>query len=260
MPGAKSPESAVELDERLLATPPLALSSCRTVACEMSEVAITALKKAMAAMGSYSTDLVTEIREAEEQTDQHEDSLGTYLVKLSAKSISEADSREAAMLLKVIGDFERISDHGVNIVESVEELRDKGIEFSSTALNELNMLFDAVSEILDLTYTAFSKNDLNAAHMVEPLEQVIDKLKEELRSRHILRLQQGMCTIDAGFIWSDLITNLERTSDHCSNIAGGIIDLSQSTMNIHESLRAIKSGDDKYKAEYEQFSTKYSLV
>jgi len=257
---SKTPESNAELDDRLLATPPLALERCHAVAKEMSSTSIAALKKAIFAMKSYSSSLAYEIRELEETSDHYEDSLGTYLVKLSTKSISEADSREAAMLLKAIGDFERISDHGVNLIETIEEMHDKDFEFSDSADSELRTLFDAVNEILDLTLTAFQENDLSAAYHVEPLEQVIDKLKEELRSRHIDRLQQGKCSIEAGFIWSDLLTNLERTSDHCSNIAGCIIDLSQSTMNIHESLRTLKSSDLNFKEDFELFSSKYALA
>ena len=260
VPDAKAPEHNAELDERLLTTPPMALERCRSVAGEMSDASISALKKALSSMTEYSSSLANDVRELEEKSDHFEDALGTYLVKLSTKSISEADSREAAMLLKAIGDFERISDHSVNILEAVEEMKDKEFIFTPSALKELSVLFDAVNEILDLTATAFKHNDLDAAYRVEPLEQVIDKIKENLRSRHIDRLQQGTCSIEAGFVWSDLLTNLERTSDHCSNIAGCIIDLSQHTMNIHESLRALKSDDVNFKEEFEKYSSKYSIV
>ncbi len=260
VPDAKTPEHNAELDERLLTTPPMALERCRAIAAQMSDASISALKKSLSSMNTYSSSLASDVRELEEKSDHFEDALGTYLVKLSTKSISEADSRESAMLLKAIGDFERISDHSVNILEAVEEMKDKEFVFSDSALKELSVLFDAVNEILDLTSTAFKLNDLDAAYRVEPLEQVIDKIKEELRSRHIDRLQQGTCSIEAGFVWSDLLTNLERTSDHCSNIAGCVIDLSQRTMNIHQSLRALKSDDIKFKEEYEKYSSKYTLA
>ena len=163
------------------------------------------------------------------------------------------------MLLKIIGDFERISDHSVNILESAEELRAKNISFTDSAKEEMNTLKAAVSEILDKAIIAFEDNDTDAISSIEPLEQVIDGLKERMRTNHILRLQQGGCTIDAGFIWSDLITNFERTSDHCSNIAGCLIDFRHNDMNIHENIRAIKNEDSLYGQKYKEYSSKYTL-
>ena len=186
--------------------------------------------------------------------------LGTYLVRLSAKQISEADSAEAAKLLKVIGDFERIADHAVNLLESAEELQGKQLTFTTSARSEFEMISSAVSEILDLSLTAFLADDLESASMVEPLEQVIDQLKEQMRTRHILRLQQGLCSIDAGFIWADLLTNLERTSDHCSNIAGCVIDMAQCNMNLHESLRSMKNDSEDFRQEFNAYVKKYSLL
>ena len=179
----------------------------------------------MVSLRSYTPALAASIREKEDKTDHYEDILGTYLVNLSTRQISEADSREAAKLLKMIGDFERIADHAVNILESAEELRDKELRFTEDASSDLTVVSAAVRDILDLSLNAFLHDDLNAASMVEPLEQVIDQLKEQLRTRHILRVQKGDCSIDAGFAWSDLLTNLERTADHCSNIAGCVIDI-----------------------------------
>ena len=186
--------------------------------------------------------------------------MGTYLVKLSAKPISESDSGEAASLLKIIGDFERISDHAVNILESAEELEGKGLAFTAAAVSELQIIASAVGEILDLTLTAFLSNDPKTAFMVEPLEQVIDQLKEQLRTRHILRLQKGVCSIDVGFVWSDLLTNLERTSDHCSNIAGCVIDMMHHNMNIHESLRSIRNDSEEFQQKFRAYASKYSLI
>ena len=160
----------------------------------------------------------------------------------------------------VIGDFERISDHSVNILESVEELREKNMQFTSDAIGELNVLCGAVSEILTLSYMAFINNDLNSARDVEPLEQVIDGLKSRLRDGHIKRLQEGTCSIEAGFVWADLITNLERTSDHCSNIAGLVIEMSHSEMDIHKYLKKIKRDPDgKFSELFENYSQKYTL-
>ena len=159
------------------------------------------------------------------------------------------------MILRLIGDFERISDHGVGVLESSEELKQKEMSLSEPAYAELRVLTGAVDEIVDLSLRAFRDNDLEAAARVEPLEQVIDGLKDQLRARHIDRLQQGACTIEAGFIWSDILTDLERAADHCSNIAASVIDMAQHNMNLHESLRAVRSGSD---AEYEQLFQAYS--
>ena len=223
----------------------------------MAETAASALKDSLTSLRDYSSELAASIREKEELTDHYEDLLGTYLVKLSAKQISEADSAEAAKLLKMIGDFERISDHAVNLLESAEELENKGLAFTSSAVSELEILSSAVNEILDLSLTAFLADDLKTASMVEPLEQVIDGLKEQMRTRHILRLQQGLCSIDAGFIWADLLTNLERTSDHCSNIAGCVIDMAQRNMNIHEVLHETRNSSEDFRQKYKTFAGKY---
>ena len=160
-------------------------------------------------------------------------------------------------MLKMIGDFERISDHAVNLLESTEELENKGLAFTSSAVSELEIISSAVNEILDLSLTAFLEDDLRSASMVEPLEEVIDGLKKQMRTRHILRLQQGLCSIAAGFIWADLLTNLERTSDHCSNIAGCVIDMAQGNMNIHEILREAKNSSEDFRQKYKSFAGKY---
>ncbi|MDE6184488.1 MAG: Na/Pi cotransporter family protein, partial [Lachnospiraceae bacterium] len=260
VPDAKQPEMQSELDERLLTTPPIALERCRKVAAEMAQTAVSALKESVIYLQhNDAPELAASIREKEEKTDYYEDILGTYLVKLSAKQISESDSAEAAKLLKIIGDFERISDHAVNILESAEELKKKGLAFTPAAVSELQILAMAISEILDLTLTAFLLNDPKAASMVEPLEQVIDQMKEQLRTRHILRLQKGACSIDVGFVWSDLLTNLERTSDHCSNIAGCVIDMTRYNMNIHESLRSIRNDSEGFRQKFRAYANKYSF-
>ena len=260
VPEAQKPEIQTELDDRLLTTPPIALKRCREVAADMAETAVSALKESLTALRGYSPELAASIREKEELTDHYEDLLGTYLVKLSTKQISEADSTEAAKLLKMIGDFERISDHAVNLLESAEELENKGLAFTVSAVSELEIISSAVNEILDLSLTAFLDDDLKAAAMVEPLEEVIDGLKEQMRTRHILRLQQGLCSIDAGFIWADLLTNLERTSDHCSNIAGCVIDMAQHNMNIHETLRSTKNDSEDFQQGFKSYAKKYTLL
>ena len=206
-----------------------------------------------------SVGLASSIRKKENKTDHYEDILGTYLVKLSAKQIGESDSAEAAKLLKLIGDFERIADHAVNLLESAEELRKKELVITDAAASELEVISRAVNEILDLSLNAFLQDDVEAAFMVEPLEQVIDHLKEQMRTRHILRLQQGACSIDSGFVWSDLLTDLERTSDHCSNIAGCVIDMAQRNMELHQSLREFRNDSERFRELYKAYTKKYTL-
>ena len=252
-------EAAVELDERLLATPSLALRQCRAVANDMAECAVRALENALTAFTHYTPVLADSIRADEDRCDHYEDVIGTYLVKLSAQKMGEAESEEATELLKTIGDLERISDHAVNVLESAEELQAKGLSFSGSARAELITLSDAIREILSLAETAFLHQDVEAAMKVEPLEQVIDTLKEEMRTRHILRMQQGQCSIEAGFVWSDLLTDLERTSDHCSNIAGCVIDAAQHNLNLHETLHAIRRNDDSFQRRFRSYLEAYSL-
>ncbi len=259
VPDSKQPEVFEELDERLFATPSIALEQCYAVASEMAETSVMALKNALASLRSFSPELAASIREKEDKTDHYEDILGTYLVNLSARRISETDSREAAKLLKMLSDFERIADHAVNILESAEELQNKGLRLTAAAETELTTISAAVSDILDLSLQAFLQNDLTAAARVEPLEQVIDQLKEQLRTRHILRLQKGDCTIDAGFAWLDLLTNLERTADHCSNIAGCVIDAAHDNLNLHQSLRDARSGSEEFQERYAEYTRKYSI-
>lgn len=259
IPDAKKEEKSIELDERLLLTPPLALERCRVMAVEMAETSVSALKDSIKSLFNYSDELAESVREKEEKSDNYEDMLGTFLVKVSELQISESDSREAGKLLKMIGDFERISDHAVNILESAEEMREKNIEFTPVALKEIKTIAEAVNEILTISYESFRDSDISNAIRVEPLEQVIDDLKEKLRINHIRRLQQGGCSIDAGFIWSDLLTNFERTSDHCSNIAGTIVDISQHNLNLHQSLRAFKNDSETYKNYYAEYTAKYEV-
>lgn len=255
----KGDEKQAMLDERLLTTPAVALERCRALTAQMAEVAVSALKDSLASLTDYTPALAERIREAEDETDKYEDLLGTYLVKLSSMQIGDTDSAEAAKLLRVIGDFERISDHSVNIVESAEELKEKEFAFSADAKKELQILCGAVDEILELSLKSFRDNDIESANHVEPLEQVIDNLKEKLRSNHIRRMQQGGCTIEAGFVWSDLLTNLERTSDHCSNIAGCVVDTLHGNLDLHESLREFRRDSKEYDSEYKRYSEKYAI-
>lgn len=258
-PKDKAEEKQSMLDERLLTTPAVALERCRALTARMAEVAVGALRDSMTSLTEYTPALAEKIREAEDESDKYEDVLGTYLVKLSSLQIGDTDSAEAAKLLRVIGDFERISDHSVNIVESAEEMQEKEFIFSDDAKKELLVLCGAVNEILDLSLKSFENNDIEAAALVEPLEQVIDTLKEKLRSNHIRRMQQGDCTVEVGFIWSDLLTNLERTSDHCSNIAGCVVDTLHGNLDLHESLRSFRRDSEEYDREYKRYSSKYAI-
>ena len=252
-------EQPVELDERLLATPPLALQQCRAVAEEMAACAAEALNRGLDAFSAYTPELAEGIRRDEKRCDRYEDALGTYLVRLSTQQMGAAESEEATELLKTIGDFERISDHAVNVLESAEELRTKGLTFSKAAQRELDVLSKAVRDILALALRAFREKDMDAAGQVEPLEQVIDDLKEQMRTRHILRLQQGQCSIETGFVWCDLLTDLERTSDHCSNIAGCVIDAAQHDLNLHETLRSVRHSDGTYRQRLDTCAEVYRL-
>ena len=252
-------EVVTELDERLLPTPSLALRQSRAVACEMAECSVRALNNALTALTANTSELAQSIRDDEERCDHYEDILGTYLVKLSAQKLGRAESEESTELLKTIGDFERISDHAVNILSSAEEMTRKNLTFSANAKNELITITSAIREILSLALKAFERRDNDIASQVEPLEQVIDTLKEQMRTRHILRMQQGQCSIEAGFVLSDLLTDLERTSDHCSNIAGCIIDASHHNLNLHETLREAKSADSGFQSTFHSYAEKYQL-
>ena len=256
VPLEKTPEKTTVLDERLLETPPLAIDRCRTLANEMASDAVTALRYGMACLTEYDEKKIEYINKIEDKTDEYEDLIGTYLVKLSSRQLSDADSMESAKLLKIIGDLERISDHAVNLTDSAQEMRDKKLSFSDSAAAELKNLVSATEEILSLTENALVNTDLASAANVEPLEQIIDRLKENMRTNHILRLQKGDCTMETGFVWSDILTNLERTSDHCSNIAGCVIDGEQHNLNIHESLREEKYSEF-FKKQFEMYKEKY---
>ena len=259
VPDGKEEEKTAELDERLLATPPLALEQCRAVTGNLAQAAVEALKGGLRALTGLDGKLAEEVRAQEEKTDHYEDLLGTYLVKLSARPLSADDNRQAAKLLRVISDFERIGDHAVNLLRSAEEMGEKELLFTDAARGELSVLTGAVEEILDRSLGAFLADDWEGAVQVEPLEQVIDALKEEMRTRHILRLQRGECGVEAGFVWSDLLTDLERVADHCSNIAGCVIDTHRHNLNLHETLRKAQK-EETFQIQLRTFQEKYRLA
>ncbi len=259
IPDYEAIEQTEELDARLLGSPSLALERCGHVLDTMAQKAIGALKDSIDTIYSYDEKHALRIREAEDETDHLEDILGTYLVKLTSTQLGENESAKATEYMKMIGDYERIADHAVNILQSAEEMNQKEIVLSEEAKKEYSQLTDAVEEILDLSYTAFKETDLNAARKTEPLEQVVDEVKESLRTRHILRLQKGECSVDAGFVWSDLLTNLERVADHCSNISGCVLDTARHTMNIHQNQRLLRNSGKEYSRELQKLRAKYKI-
>ncbi len=259
IPDNKKPELVEKLDERLLVTPPIALERCRMLCADMANAAIEALDKGMACLENYSIELTQAVRDLEDKTDHYEDILCSYLVKLSTMAANENDSIEAAGLLKVIGDFERIADHAVNLVESAEELSVKEMAFSVEAKKELSVICAAVKEVASYARDAFMTGDLSVAEQVEPLEEVVDDLKETLRFRHIRRLQKGLCSIEFGFVWADLLTGLERISDHSSNVAVCVLDMANHNMNQHEAVRLMHKDSDHFNQTYKMYSRKYSL-
>ena len=259
VPDSASPEKKVELDERLLKAPALALERCRILMDDMAKVSMESISMSLSSLGDYTDDIAREIQEKEDLTDHYEDVMGTYLVKLSATKIGNDESIMAAEYLKLISDFERISDHSVDVMKSSREMKDKGIDFTDEADSELSVMIDAIKEITHLAYTAFVKGDLNAAFKVEPLEQVVDYLKEEIRTRHIKRLQKGNCSIEAGFVLNDLLTSMQRVSDHCSNIAGCVIDADMNNLNLHQTLKDYKHNSQKFNKVFEAFKKQYAL-
>ena len=252
-------EQTEELDSRLLGSPSLALERCGQVLDSMARIAVSAMKDSIGSITKYDEEIALRIREAEEKTDHLEDILGTYLVKLTSTQLGENESAKATEYMKLIGDYERIADHAVNILQSSEELVQKDIVFSAEAQEEFNKISGAVEDILDLSYLAFKDTDLKASRETEPLEQIVDEMKEMLRTRHILRLQKGECSVDAGFVWSDLLTNLERVADHCSNISGCVLDTFGHTMNIHQNQRLLRNNEEDYRQELQKLRVKYKV-
>ncbi len=259
-PKVSEKEANNELDERLMTTPAVAIERCRVLTNKMAKVSVGALKNSISQLNGVDLDIASKIRDDEGTADHYEDILGSYLVKLNTYPMSDKDSNESSKLLFCIGDLERISDHAVNILESAEEIKAKEMSFSEQAMKELNTMASAVEEIVDLAYTALRNSDLSSAAKVEPLEQVVDSLKNQLRSRHILRLKKGECSIEAGFVWSDILTNLERVADHCSNIAGCVIEMSHDSLEVHEYLHKIKAENPDFKEMYGEYAQKYALV
>lgn len=247
------------LDERLFSTPAVAIDQSRNVTVTMAQLSQKTLLDAMSMLASYDEKVAESVRKGEKKADSYEDTIGGYLVKLSSHSLTDADSRELSMQLHLIGDLERLSDHALNILESAEELKDKKMSFSGAAEKEMKNIVAATTEILELSIKAFVENDLESAALVEPLEQVIDVLKEDMRHGHIERLRKNECTIEQGFVFNDLITNLERVSDHCSNIAACVTETAHARFDMHKFVRSMKKNSEEFDAKYNAFLGKYSV-
>lgn len=248
------------LDERLLKTPSVAIEQCRNVCIRMARLTQETLKMSMEVVTTYDAKKCAEVIDNENAIDIFEDKIGSYILKISSKDLSENDSKIVSSMLHTIGDLERISDHAVNIVEAAEEMHSKKIKFSQQALRELPVIVNAVSEILDMSINAFVSGDVNLAKNVEPLEDVIDQLRSDLKTRHIERLRNGKCTIELGFILQDLLTNFERVSDHCSNIAVYLIQISDNSMDTHEYMNELKKLDrSEFMDEFNDYKNKYIL-
>ena len=258
IPDDKIKEKYDELDTRLFVTPTLALAQAKSSLSDMADTSRKAITMALKSVNNYSDKLYEDILKQEDKNDRYEDKIGTYLVDLSSKNtLSESESKEVSKMLKIIGDLERIADHAINIGQASRELRDKNLSLSEDAIKEMDNMLNAVKECVDLSLLAFEKDDLAIALKVPPLEEVIDELKAILRANHIDRVKRRQCSIEAGFIWSDLLTNLERVGDHCNNIATEIIDdLNYDNRYFHKTKRHA-SDDEGYDAMYRDYSLKY---
>ena len=257
---SKEAETSVLLDKRLIATPPLAVSQCREKTVEMAQGAKKALHEALRAMFDYSDKAVLSVEEKEQLLDEMEDQLSTFLLELSAVSLTDEDSRTVTELLHTISDFERISDHAMNMIEITQEMEQNSRSFSDSAKNDFSTLFAALTEITELTVKAFENNDTELALNVEPLEEVIDDLTAEIRDKHIDRLRKGECSPELGVYLSDLLINCERVSDHCSNIAVSIIQIAKSSMRSHVYLNELKAQrSEQFIGAYNSYCEKYRL-
>ncbi len=258
--GTKETDAFAALDERFLSMPTFAVEKCRDLVCEMARIAVDSFRRAALLMDSYDNGRFEAVKDLEKLVDKYEDKTSSYLVKIAGNQMSQNDSKVVSELLHTIGDIERISDHALNIAEAAKEIHDKNITFSQTATADLRVITGAVTEILDMAVAALSDDNLAMAKCVEPLEQVIDNLKRQIKNGHISRLRQGDCTIELGFILSDLLTNYERISDHCSNIAVCVIEIAQGSFETHEYLSKIKAGEvAEFNDMYEKYTEKYHI-
>ena len=256
--GDEKEEKLAFLDERLLNTPSVAIAECGVKAVDMARLAEKTMLRSLSLLENYDEKTAEEVVKNEDRLDHYEDRLGTILVRLSGRALSDEDSRNVSKQLHTIGDFERIGDHAVNLLKTAQEIHEKDIRFSSSARMELQTLFVALQEILSITTRAYAENDLRLAARVEPLEQVIDGLVADIKSNHIARLQKGHCTIEMGFVLSDLLTNCERVSDHCSNIAVAQIETAENAYQAHKYLNALKNSDDAgFRSAFDDYRARF---
>lgn len=257
---AEDQETANLLDERLIQSPTIAVQRATEVTVAMAGIASKALHMSLSLFENYDPKVADRVRELENKADNYEDALGSYLVKVSAADVSESDTKQITKLLHIIGDFERISDHAVNIVESAEEMNDKKIEFSPEAKAELATLRRAIGDIVNMAEEAFASNNLELAINIEPLEEVVDGLKAQIKHNHILRLQKSECTIEHGFILADMLTDFERVSDHCSNVGCCMIEMiTENSLDMHKYIEHIHSESKTFKKKYEEYQKEYSI-
>ena len=244
------------LDDILLKTPAVAVHSCLNATMQMADLTQETILAALKILTEYSEESAENITENEDIIDGFEDKINSYLMKISKSSVTGKDSRSVSKMMHCVGNFERISDHAVNLVESAQEMHDKGIFFSPECVNEINVITDAIAENINKAFDAYKNGDLGIAHKVEPLEEVVDNLSTELKNRHIRRLQNDECTVELGYIFQDVLTNLERISDHCSNIAGCLIETDEKA-NIHAYLHDVKENDETFRKEYRSYAEDY---
>lgn len=260
IPNTDEKKHTAFLDERIFNNTPLAISECRRLVNEMADYTKEAILTSLELIGNYDAQKAEFVKTTENITDKYEDKLGTYLVRLSSNNLSEEDSHAVSRMLHSLGDLERISDHALNISKTSLEIKEKNIVFSESAKHELNVMISALKEIIEITIGSFENDDFDMASKVEPIEQVIDKLKDELKSRHVDRLQKGECTIQLGFVFSDLLTNIERVSDHCSNIAVYTIKQDSDKLDTHKYLKKVRDAAiGNFAKEYNEYEKKYSL-
>ena len=248
------------LDSRFLSRPGLALEHCKNAAIDMANLARESLFLSIQLLEAFDKKAADKVIELEELVDNYEDELGSYLVKLSSKHLTEKDSQEISVLLHSIGDFERISDHAINIMESAEEMHEKKLYFSRKAEEELKIFTEAIKDIVNTTVQVFQQEDLKLAAMVEPMEETVDNLNSEIKKRHVKRLRKGKCTIEMGFVLSDITTNYERVSDHCSNIALCLLQLNEENFGTHGFQDSMSVRDNAaFTAEVNRLKEHYQL-
>ena len=260
IPDSKDDPQPVMLDERLLATPAIAVEQTRVLAADMAKLVRKSVQAAIALLGNYSEKGYNEVAKLEKEADNYEDEIGTYLVKVSMQELSDADSRDVTKILHSITDFERISDHALNIAQSAREMAEKKLNFSPAAQAELKVMTGAIDEIVGIAIGGFVSDSADAARRVEPLEEVVDELNTNIRAAHIKRLKDGECTIELGFVLNDILANFERISDHCSNIAVCKLELVEGMMDAHAYLHNLKNtNNEEFVKSYNEYREKYAL-